>query len=211
MTTPLKEIIPESVKTELKQLGYKFSGSTFRKVTDQFTLIIDFWKSSFNTEDDVSFWFELGVFREDFYEFMFHEKSPKSIRSNKCSIKVGNGFLLGKGIPQQIYNLTPSTINSIQEQLKHDFENHVYSFVKKIETLKDLSEFQKLDPIYCDKVALLIGFGLAKIREIDKASEYVNEYLTSGNFPIDWKKRIVEESEKLKIEIKNGANTQQAI
>ncbi len=72
------EVILNLLKPKFKEIGFTTSAITFRRKITDFVLIFDVWKSIWNSNDEITFWFEIGVYREDFYEFMFNESGPKN-------------------------------------------------------------------------------------------------------------------------------------
>jgi len=197
-----KDILTTLFKPKLKAIGFRTSGNSFYRTEDNFTLKFDIWKSQWNTSIDMTFWFDIGVFRPDYYEFMFHKGLPNYIRTNHCSLRLGSGSVLRKGVPQYSYRLTPQNKRELTEEIENDLDNSVVPFLTRIKNIEDVLEFKDLDPVYCSDTNLFVGFVLAQTGNIDRAQKLIVEYLSFARYPTNWVDRILAECDRLKLKIK---------
>jgi len=201
MKEVFNDIVSNLYKPKFKEIGFKTSSITFRRKIYDFVIIFDVWKSVWNTNDEITFWFEIGVYREDFYEFIFDESGPKNIRSNHCSIKLSSGFVLNKESPQYAYKLNKKNKEKIIEEIENDMDCKIIPFLNSIVSIKDILKFKDLDNIYCDKANLFVGFALSKLNKKDEASKLIEEYLSTSKYPKNWTNRIIKECDILNLNI----------
>jgi hypothetical protein len=195
------KILSDIIKPKLINYGFKASGNTFRRQECDFLIIFDIWKSQWNSKEDISFWFETGVFIESFYEFMFNEKPIKTLRTNQCSLRLQSGSILRKGVPGYEYRLTKTNFESLKNEINSDLDNDFLPLLEKLKKIEDILVFGELDPVFCDKTKLFVGFALAKKGEKKKAHILINDYLHAARYPQNWTDRINNEMRRLNIMI----------
>lgn len=199
MKESFNQIITEIIKPKLTSIGFKKSGNTFRRKENDFLIIFDIWKSSWNSANDISFWFETGVFMESFYRFMFNEESKKSIRTNHCSMRLHSGSILHKGVPCYDYRLTENNEESLRNEIINDLDNSFLPFLNKLKSIEDILIFGEKDPVYCGMTKLFVGFALSEKGEKNKSKILIKEYLNNAKYPQNWIDRINAECDRLKI------------
>jgi len=199
-------ILFDLIKPRLKDIGFKVSGNTFRRQENDFLIIFDIWKSSWNNANEILFWFETGVFRDSFYNFIFQESPPKTIRTNQCSMRLQAGSILRKGVPGYNYCIMEKNMKTMINEIANDLDNSFIPFLMKLKKIEDILIFGELDPVFCDKTKLFVGFGLAENGEKGKAETLINEYLQAAHYPLSWLQRIKSKSKSLNLNI-NRNNT----
>lgn len=190
MKESFNQIITEIIKPKLTSNGFKKYGNTFRKKESDFILIFDIWKSSWNSANDISFWFEIGIFRESFYQFIFNEESKKSIRTNHCSLRLHSGSISNKGVPNYDYRLFENNAESLRNGIIKDLDNSILPFLKNLKSIEDILILEEKEPVYCNMAKLFVGFGLSEKGEINKSKTLIQEYLNNAKYPQNWIDRI---------------------
>lgn len=199
MKESFNQIVTEIIKPRLASKGFKKSGNTFRKEENDFLIIFDIWKSSWNTANDITFWFETGVFMKSYYRFMFNEDPKKSIRTNHCSMRLHAGSILNKGVPCYNYQLTENNEQSLRNEIIKDLDNSFLPLLNKLKSVEDILILGELDPIYCDSAKLFVGFALAEKGEKSKSKKLITEYLNYSKYNQIWIDRINAECDRLRI------------
>jgi|LakMenEpi03Aug12_release.lakeMendotaPanAssembly.Ray.scaffolds.fasta_scaffold846610_1 hypothetical protein len=177
MKEEFDNIIQSIVKSKLKNVGFNKTGTTFTKKESDFTIVLDIWKSSWNTSDQIMLWIEIGVFRNSFFKFIFHQDLQKKLRSNHCSIKTNAGALTNVELPNKNYTLTKSTVEKVSSELEEDLNKLIIPFISTLKSLEDLLIFERINPIKCTMTKLFVGLALAernekKISHFDKRIPY---------------------------------------
>ena len=108
----LKEIIDASIKPNLKQCGFKKSGFTWNKSSNDMIQVINFQLSRFNKADEETFTINLGIFNPEIWKSCWQQEIPKIIHEEDCFPRIRIGDLLNvrsKESNDQWWKCTPGT------------------------------------------------------------------------------------------------------
>jgi hypothetical protein len=200
MKDKYNEILLNVIKPRFKPIGFKVSGSSFRKQIDDFTLVFNIEKSSWNTDKSITFWFNTGVFVESYFEFINNKKAPNPVRpAFLTSISLGAGTILKKSVRNYSYNLTETNFKFIVSELENDLDKRFVPFISNIKVIEDILIFEELDQIYCNEAKLIVALSLAKVGNLEKAELLVNQYLRAAKYPSNWIDRITIECKRLNL------------
>lgn len=135
-----KEIQSAFIKTYLKQLlkqnGYFINGQTWWKNRGEFYTIINLQNFSWNTKDDVSFCFNIGI------ALKATVKNLQKPLYSDLTVQTREGSYLPESRKIHVYRdktgykINESTdLTSFTEELKLDFEHHILPELERLNTL----------------------------------------------------------------------------
>lgn len=183
-------ILKEIIKPCFKEAGFKISGTTFSKAEDCFIKVFNLQNSSFNLEDNVSFYLNIGIF----YPNVFREINPKNIKTYECHFQIRSDSLTGAN---QSYDITPATDFDKLKHLTHsDISRFVIPFYKSLQSLDDCLAILPKIGSHLMNSAAFIGLAFANQGRLDKAKDVLNKYLEEATTNENWKLKIKLEAAK---------------
>jgi len=150
--------IKEYLKPALKQNGYLIKGQTWWKEEDEFYKIINLQNFSFNTKNDVTFCFNLGIGLKN----QMKDPSQKPTYAN-LNVHTREDWYLSE--PKKEYGYRNETgyilkqntdIDNFIKELKNDFENDILPKLKKLVTLKDCLELYGDIPFWGNRLKEMV-------------------------------------------------------
>jgi len=147
------QIVKEYFKPALKGKGYKTTGQMWWKEEEQFYILINWQNSQWNSKDNVSFCFNIGI--------ALKEKIEPKGRNPKYADIIGvlreavflpeerrnHIYRKGSGLGYLITNETNT--NDFIRELNKDLENHIYPALDRLKTIDDcIAFYRQFDFLY---------------------------------------------------------------
>jgi hypothetical protein len=183
MQIKLDDIIKEVINPVLKGYGFKRSGRNFYKELDRFGLCFNIQSSLYNTEEDVRFAFNLGIFIPETYTIYFNYPIPKFPKEYDCINRERIGKLNGDRHDWYILN-GDIDINELKDEIHQAIINIAISYFEKYKTLEEVLDILfielkiKGDPQHISQLAI----GLFLYRDKEKGQKLFQEhYKLAGN------------------------------
>lgn len=134
----LEEIIKEVISPRFKQNDFKKSGRNYYKQTNNFGFTFNVQSSQFNTEDEVRFTFNIGIFVPSAYILINRvAEIPKIPRTIHCLHPIRIGLL--KDQIHNWYNIIESTnLSLLKEEVQEDLLKYVFPFYENFRSIDDV-------------------------------------------------------------------------
>ncbi len=141
-----KEIIKTYLKPKLKDEGFRTSGQTWWKFKIDFFILINLQNSQWNTKDELSFCFNIGI---GLTEKLKDGKNEKPSYFDLTTDLREDAYLSTKRNNQKYrkdgwlgYRLTNKTdLSDFKSELKKDFEEDILPKLNSLGSLEDCLEF----------------------------------------------------------------------
>ncbi|NJB71966.1 hypothetical protein GGR42_002428 [Saonia flava] len=141
-----KEFIGSYLKPKLKEEGFRTSGQTWWKIIDDFFILINLQNSQWNSKEELSFCFNIGVGltekmkdpnrkKATYFDLAVPLREDTYLKDNRREHKYRKDGWLG-------YKLTGKTdLSDFTNELKTDFEIDILPKLNGLKTLDDCLEF----------------------------------------------------------------------
>jgi hypothetical protein len=139
-----KEFIKGYLKPTLKEEGYRTSGQTWWKIKDDFFIVINLQNSQWNSSEELSFCFNIGVgltsdlkdkSKATYFDVVTPLREDAYLTDKRKNHKYRKDGWLG-------YILTDKTdLQDFTNELRQDFEQDILPKLKELKTINDCLEF----------------------------------------------------------------------
>ena len=150
-------VIRSYLKPKLKEEGYRTSGHTWWKFIDDFFIVINLQNSQWNTKNEISFCFNIGVGltkrlknpqvrKANHFDTITHLREDAYLSGERKIHKYRKKGWLG-------YGMTDSTdVPEFINELKKDFEEDILPKLKSLHNVQDCIEFYKQFDFWGDRL-----------------------------------------------------------
>ncbi len=142
------EFIKTYLKPKLKEEGFRTSAQTWWKINDDFFVVINLQNSQWNSKEELSFCFNIGVGltenlsdpnkkKATYFDVATELREDAYLSDKRNKHKYRQDSWLG-------YLLTDKTdLDDFKNELKNDFENDILPKLNGLETIQDCLEFYR--------------------------------------------------------------------
>ncbi len=173
-------LVKEVVAPIFQGLDFKKNGNNFYREINGIGQAFNFQQSQWNSKDDKTFVFNLGLIDKETYSEIYKKELPKFPKEYDCEIRLRLGHLMNKG--DKWYDLNQRTdFSKLKEQINKDLKTFAVPFYEKYsDPMKWLEFFEwKYEPLTSPigKFLILERYGQREKAEIFWNKLY-NEALT---------------------------------
>ncbi len=162
-------IIKDLFKPRFKEAGFNVSGTTFIKKEKEFWKIFNIQSSSFNSEDSVSFYLNIGFLFPIGFELR-NQKLPIKPKEYDCQFHIRSNYLTGRN---QSYDIN----DSIEKLLSNDISDFILPFFNRYNLIQDCLKLNVEVPESWTDCRPYIGLTLIKNGEIEKGNKIINSFI----------------------------------
>lgn len=150
--------IKSYLKPTFKQAGYLTNGQTWWRDQGDFFIIINLQNFSWNTKDDVTFCFNIGIGLKS----LMKDPSGKPKYSDLTIFVRGGAYLSDSRKSGMYKNQTGyiiqenTSIDNFIKEFKIDFEGDILPILAKLVTLNDCVEYYQKFPFWGDRLKEII-------------------------------------------------------
>lgn len=142
------EFIKTYLKPKLKEEGFRTSGQTWWKINDDFFVLINLQNSQWNSKEELSFCFNIGVGltenlsdpnkkRATHFDLATELREDAYLPEKRNKHKYRQDGWLG-------YFMTDKTdLEDFKNKLRNDFESYILPKLNGLETIQDCLEFYR--------------------------------------------------------------------
>jgi hypothetical protein len=133
----LDEIIKTTINPLFKIAGFKKSGRNYYKDMSGFFLCFNIQSSIYNSQEEIRFTFNTGVFLPESCKIYFGERLPEFPKELYCIRRTRIGHL--KGIGDYWYKIHQDIdLNYLRKEIDTDLKDYVFPYFESLKTLEDI-------------------------------------------------------------------------
>jgi len=150
-------IVQEVIAPVFQGLGFKKNGNNFYREINGIGQAFNVQQSQWNSKEDKSFVFNLGLIDKETYSEIYNKTIPKFPKEYDCEIRLRLGHLMNKG--DKWYYLNKRTeLTQLNEQINIDLKTYAVPFYEKYSDPRKWLEFfeWKYEPFMSPIIKFLI-------------------------------------------------------
>ncbi|MGO4501047.1 DUF4304 domain-containing protein [Paenibacillus sp. 2RAB27] len=170
MQNVLKQVVKETIAPLLKEEGFKKQGNNFAQVFSDFSTTVNIQSSKWNTQDEVEFFFNTGIYIEELFGTVHLYPKPTFPMEINSVLRI-RGTELTK--TDSWYKLTIDTnVEQLKRMIIKDIAEYILPHLRQFESIYDVirvMELREKDGIYQSPHHLTVIY--CSIGEMEKAQE----------------------------------------
>ena len=187
------QLIENSITPFLEQQGFKKSSGIFYIDYPDFRTIIQIQKSRSNSQERISFTFNLGIFDKYIFRCINKTNLPKNLKPEDCILSKRIGRLHNDGLDKW-YDLDSSIeIDNLFQKIKFDFEEFVFPWFNKVKEQNDfVNQYRTESDIYIKikGLDLYTALHLLRLNMTKEAEQLFKSELNKLNHNSDAQNRV---------------------
>ena len=176
-----ESIVKEIIAPIFKELGFRKNANNFYRDLDTIGQVFNVQQSQWNSKDDKTFVFNLGLIDKEINKEVYDRDLPKFPKEYDCDIRLRMGGLMNKG--DRWYDLNKRIdLGKLKAQIKSEIEEYALPFFEKYKEPKNWIEFfrWKYEPITGPIAKYLI---IAKYGDKTGADKFWNDHYNEALVP----------------------------
>ncbi|MEK4327947.1 DUF4304 domain-containing protein [Paenibacillus sp. FSL R7-0297] len=145
----LKEVVKETIAPLFKVEGFKKQGNNFAHVCSNISATVNIQSSKWNTQDEVEFFFNTGIYIEELFGTVYLYPKPSFPMEINSVLRI-RGTELTKN--DSWYRLTINTnIEQLKRMIMKDITEYILPHLRQFESINDVikvMELREKDGIY---------------------------------------------------------------
>ncbi len=132
-------IVKEVITPIFRKFGFRKSGNNFYREINSIGQVFNVQQSQWNTKDNKSFTFNLGLINTTTYFKIYKRETPKFPKEYDCEISIRLGQLMKTN--DKWYNLNKDTnFAMLKEQINTDLEKYAMQFFEEFSDINKWSD-----------------------------------------------------------------------
>ncbi|MFC5530331.1 DUF4304 domain-containing protein [Cohnella yongneupensis] len=170
MQNVLKQVVKETIAPLFKVEGYKKQGNNFAYMCSDFSATVNIQSSKWNTEDEVEFFFNTGIYIEELFLSVYQYPKPPFPMEVNSVLRIRGTELTNN---ESWYRLTADTdVEQLKRMITKDVTEYLLPHFRQFESIKDVikvMELREKDGIYENPHYLTVLY--CSVGEMEKAQE----------------------------------------
>lgn len=142
MQEVLKDVIKEAIAPLFKGEGFMRRGNNFARITPNFSVTANIQASKWNTQDEIEFCFNTGIYMEELFGKVFLYPKPAFPTVVSSVLQIRGTELTKNG---NWYKLTSdSNVEEFKRRIMEDISEYILPHLRQFEEVEDVIRVMKL-------------------------------------------------------------------
>ncbi|ETT57071.1 hypothetical protein C173_32221 [Paenibacillus sp. FSL R7-277] len=138
----LKDVVKETIVPLFKGEGYKKQGNNYAYLNPAFSAVVNIQSSKWNTQDEVEFCFNTGIYVEELFGIVYLYPKPSFPTVTSSVLQIRGTELTNN---DNWYKLTPdSSVEELKRRITKDISEYILPHLQQFEKVKDVIRVMEL-------------------------------------------------------------------
>jgi hypothetical protein len=174
------KIIKAVIQPTLKSNGFKKTGRNWYKDLGEFGWCFNIQSSLYNSQDEVKFTFNTGIFVEKSYKLIYNGSLPKFPKEYECVIRQRIGTIKKKNDIWYYLN-NETNIGDLIKSIQNDIEEYIIPYFNKFISIENIVDSIKGTHYSIHELAILGLYGSKQVFE-ETVNNIICKYRDDVNY-----------------------------